>query len=238
MVYVFGAGACVEFMNIVYHFFFLCRWVHHSVISFFMGKWYHYDGIIMGTMEYEITSLKSVYSNVYSGADQSKHQSSATLAFVWWIQRGPGNSLRKWPVTQKMFPFDDVTMITIVFPYLTLKYYKLDLLQSCVLQYVTYKLTTTKLKCSSEFESTKKRPIPSQIAKLMGPTWDPPGSCRPQMGPMLAPWTLLSGLPSVASYRVSIASIWEKIDSVIMALHCTWLLRFPVVCFTKEVNLQ
>ena len=34
----------------------------------------------------------------------------------------------------------------------------------------------------------------SQIARFMGPTWDPPGSCRPQMGPMLAPWTLLSGL--------------------------------------------
>ena len=33
----------------------------------------------------------------------------------------------------------------------------------------------------------------TQIAKLMAPTWDPPGSCRPQMGPMLAPWTLLSG---------------------------------------------
>ena len=31
--------------------------------------------------------------------------------------------------------------------------------------------------------------ITSQIAKFMGPTWDPPGSCRPQMGPMLAPWT-------------------------------------------------
>ena len=28
----------------------------------------------------------------------------------------------------------------------------------------------------------------------MGLTWDPPGSCRPQMGPMSAPWTLLSGL--------------------------------------------
>ena len=27
----------------------------------------------------------------------------------------------------------------------------------------------------------------------MGPTWGPPGSCRPQIGPMLAPWTLLSG---------------------------------------------
>ena len=32
-----------------------------------------------------------------------------------------------------------------------------------------------------------------QITKFMGPTWGPPGSCRPQMGPMLAPWTLLSG---------------------------------------------
>ena len=28
---------------------------------------------------------------------------------------------------------------------------------------------------------------------FMGPTWGPPGSCRPQMGPTLAPWTLLSG---------------------------------------------
>ena len=32
-----------------------------------------------------------------------------------------------------------------------------------------------------------------QITKFMGPTSGPPGSCRPQMGPMLAPWTLLSG---------------------------------------------
>ena len=31
-------------------------------------------------------------------------------------------------------------------------------------------------------------------SKCMGPTWGPPGSCRPQMGPMLAPWTLLSGV--------------------------------------------
>ena len=35
---------------------------------------------------------------------------------------------------------------------------------------------------------------PSQIAKFMRPSWGPPGSCRPQMGPMLAPWTLLSGM--------------------------------------------
>ena len=32
-----------------------------------------------------------------------------------------------------------------------------------------------------------------QIAMFMRPQWGPPGSCRHQMGPMFAPWTLLSG---------------------------------------------
>ena len=35
--------------------------------------------------------------------------------------------------------------------------------------------------------------ISAQIANFMGPTWGPPGSCQPQMGPMLAPSTLLLG---------------------------------------------
>ena len=39
--------------------------------------------------------------------------------------------------------------------------------------------------------------ICSQRAKFMGPTWGPPGSCRPQMGPMLAQWTLLSEFVSI-----------------------------------------
>ena len=34
----------------------------------------------------------------------------------------------------------------------------------------------------------------SQITRFMGPTWGPPESCRSKMGPMLAPWILLSGL--------------------------------------------
>ena len=33
----------------------------------------------------------------------------------------------------------------------------------------------------------------SRIEEFMGPIWGPPGSCWPQMGPMLVPWTLLSG---------------------------------------------
>ena len=73
-------------------------------------KAYHYNDVIMTTIASQITSLTIVYSTVYSDADQSKHQSSASLAFVWGIHRGPGNSPHKWPVTRKMFPFDDVIM--------------------------------------------------------------------------------------------------------------------------------
>ena len=65
----------------------------------------------MGAMASQITSVTIVYSTVYSGADQSEHQSFASLAFVWGIHRGPVNSPHKWPVTQKRFPFDDVIMI-------------------------------------------------------------------------------------------------------------------------------
>ena len=60
----------------------------------------------MGTMAFQITSLSIAYSTVHSGADQSKHQSSASLAFVRGIHRGPVNSPHKWPVTRKMFPND------------------------------------------------------------------------------------------------------------------------------------
>ena len=58
----------------------------------------------------QTTSLTIVYSIVYSDADQRKHQSSASLAFVRGIHRGSENSPHKWPVTRKMFPFDDVIM--------------------------------------------------------------------------------------------------------------------------------
>ena len=51
-----------------------------------------------------------LFTTVYSDADQRKHQSSASLAFVRGIHRWPVNSPHKWPVTRKMFPFDDVIM--------------------------------------------------------------------------------------------------------------------------------
>ena len=62
----------------------------------------------------QITSLTVVYLIVYSGVNQRKHQSSASLAIVREIHRGPVNFPHKWPVTRKIFPFDDVIMISFV----------------------------------------------------------------------------------------------------------------------------
>ena len=62
-------------------------------------------------MASQITSLTIVYSIVYSDADKRKHQSSASLAFVRGIHRGPVNSPQKWPVTREMIPFGDVIML-------------------------------------------------------------------------------------------------------------------------------
>ena len=64
----------------------------------------------MGAMASQISCLTTVYSTVYSGTDQRKHQSSASLAFVRGIHRWSVNSPHKWPITRKMFPFDDVIM--------------------------------------------------------------------------------------------------------------------------------
>ena len=68
----------------------------------------YYNDVITGVIASQITSLTIVYSIVYSGADQRKHQSSTSLAFVRGIHQGPVNSPHKGPVTWKMFPFDMV----------------------------------------------------------------------------------------------------------------------------------
>ena len=71
---------------------------------------FHYNDVIMSMIASQITSLKIVYTTVYSDTDQRKYQSSVSLAFVWGNHRGPVNSPHKWPVTWKMFPFYDVIM--------------------------------------------------------------------------------------------------------------------------------
>ena len=55
------------------------------------------------------------------------------------------------------------------------------------------RLTTNTYQCAI-FVALGQGQSSPKIARFMGPTWGSPGSCRPHMGPMLAPWTLLSGM--------------------------------------------
>ena len=105
-------------INIVYAWTIWCFILRNWIL---FAKWQycnwglHYSDVIMTTIASQITSLTIIYSIVYSDADQRKHQSSASLAFVRVIHRGPVNSPHKRPVMRKIFPFDDVIMINVKF---------------------------------------------------------------------------------------------------------------------------
>ena len=90
--------------------YFLITFAYRHVIFRIDPNDPHYNDAIMSAMASQITSLTIVHSTVYSGADQRKHQSSASLVFVRGIHRWPVNSPHKEPVTRKMFSFDDVIM--------------------------------------------------------------------------------------------------------------------------------
>ena len=51
---------------------------------------WHYSDVIMSTTAFQITSVWIVCSNICSGTDQTKHQSSASLAFM--------GANHQWPV--------------------------------------------------------------------------------------------------------------------------------------------
>ena len=70
----------------------------------------HHSDVIMSGVTSEITGVLIVYSTVFPSADQRKHQSSASLAFVKGIHRWEVNSPHNGPVTWKMLPFCDVIM--------------------------------------------------------------------------------------------------------------------------------
>ena len=85
----------------------LSELVQHSgylVSTVDTGTLAHYSNVIISAMASQITSVSIVCS------DMDQHQSSASLVFVrgihWWLMNSP----HKGPVTQKMFPFDDVIM--------------------------------------------------------------------------------------------------------------------------------
>ena len=87
-----------------------------------------------------------------------------------------------------------------------------------------------------EYNSTIRHVTPpqgpgsTQIAKFVGRTWGPPGSCRPQMGPMLAPWTLLSGqFTWFLWFELILSTGWNSFASVV-----NWYSEFCVVDFVWE----
>ena len=71
----------------------------------------HYSDVIMSAMASQITGGSIVCSVACLGADQIKHQSSASLTFVRGIHRWLVDSPHKGPVTPKMLPFDDVIVL-------------------------------------------------------------------------------------------------------------------------------
>ena len=122
---------CIAYIRTYIHLHFLYRGENHSIVEvnryslhsilqqsprivlclrvgYINNSILHYSDVIMGEMASQITSHPIVYLSVYSGADERKNKSSASLAFVRWIHRWPVNSPHKGPVTRKMFPFDDV----------------------------------------------------------------------------------------------------------------------------------
>ena len=85
----------------------------------------------MGAIASQITRLTIVYLTVYSDADQRKHQSTASLAFVRGIHRWPVNSPHKWPVKPKMIPFDDVIMLPVIIRMVCLWLENSDFVHGC-----------------------------------------------------------------------------------------------------------
>ena len=132
-----------------------CSWVPTNLRVPCMVASMHYNDVIIDPMASQITSLTIVYSAVYSGADQRKYQNSASLAFVRGIYRGPVNSPHKWPVTRKMFPFDDVIMGTVA----TILYHCPSTSKTCSVKITTAtKLTDT---CKN------KPPLPTDLFEFI-----------------------------------------------------------------------
>ena len=69
-----------------------------------------------------------------------------------------------------------------------------------------------------------------EIARFMGPTWGPPGSCRTQMGTMSAPWTLLSG-------TISDTVLWRH-QGPYQILYCDVILMYirDSFCYAGRVT--
>ena len=76
----------------------------------------------------------------------------------------------------------------------------------------------------------------SLIARFMGPTWGPSVSCWSQMGPMLAPWTFLSG---ILSYKESsegeLISHYSNMSTLLFIL---WNMIWSIINYNSDISLD
>ena len=161
----------------------------------------------MGTIESQITSLTIVYSTVYSGADQRKYQSSASLAFVrgfpaqrasnaenvfiWWRHHGP-------EYHSEMVQCKNMLQLKVALLTVCIILLSKNKRTPCIRAFIHFSIFHGPMSqlLSQITDIAVPQSQPSQPTKFMGPTYSPSGSCRLQMGPMSAPWTLLSGITS------------------------------------------
>ena len=88
-------GYCCAVWNILYRALMSLQWRHNEC-----------DGVSNHQPH------DCLLNRLFRRVSKKKNQSSASPASVWGIHRWPVNFPHKWPVTRKMFSFDDVTMVT------------------------------------------------------------------------------------------------------------------------------
>ena len=89
-----------------------CCWV--QMPDHMVYRWWHHGDVIISAMASQITSFTIVYSTVYPGADQRKHQSSASVAFV---RPETGEFPAQRASNADFFPFHDVIMELSIYVY-------------------------------------------------------------------------------------------------------------------------
>ena len=171
----------------------------------------------MSMMASQITSLTVVCWIVYTSADQRKHQSSASLAFVRGIHRGPVNSPHKWPVTRKMFPFDDVIMVwrlvvNIKQNQMVLGYSGVPLQRGIILHKIAHIAAVPNVEYKWELEATNDTPYLALTGELWG------GFCDD----FRENWPRYNG---TALYHISICTVWHILLATFNC-HVTYLLPF------------
>ena len=94
------------------------RWIfdhitnNHSIYTMFMS---HYDDVLIGAIASLITILMILLLNRWFRRRSKKRSKLRVTDLCVGNSPGPVNSPHKWPVTRKMFPFDDVIMLHMLY---------------------------------------------------------------------------------------------------------------------------